>query len=120
MKIVLGKHPTSFKKKIEFDLVGGDTGFLTVEFQYRTRTEVAKLMQEMAEIDDQDTMKLSEAIQQSVDEMAKSLVDILVGWDLDAEFNSQNVRQFCDEYPKGAQAIIEQYSTELIELRSGN
>jgi hypothetical protein len=49
------------------------------------------------------------------------IMDIAVGWfNVDAEFNAENVKQLCKKYHQAATVIVETYIKENTQARLGN
>lgn len=127
-KIVLGKRPTNFKRIISVDLLEGGKGAIEVLYKYRTKAEFGafldKLLEEggiqTAKRDDDEKLSLLQAQQKTTDTNADYIMNIVEGWNLDAEFNLANVKQLCDELPAAALAIMETYRLAINEGRLGN
>lgn len=144
-KIVLGKRPESFKKTVHATMLDGSTGCMEVEFKYRSRTELAELTDEMqaklkddanAEIErfnaavekakqsgaaiPEFTMTQTEIVKRQTDVAVKYIQAIVVGWNLDADFDKDGIAELVDTLPAMADAIKDDYRAAINEGRLGN
>ena len=128
-KIVLGKRPQTFFHKLKVQLLDGGTGEIRMAFKYRTREEFGAFLDELFSearvrpeslepVDIEGAMAL--ALAQVVDQNAAFIMKVADGWDLEAEFNDDNVRQLCNELPGVALAIMAAYRSAITEGRLGN
>ena len=101
-KLKLNPDPT-FKTKVGIPVPGGGRPLVEFTFKHRTAEQLAKWGSE---------------VQQATD--AETLIDCVVGWDLDDEFTPQNVKLFCNNYPGAAYAIVTDYMAELRGHRAKN
>lgn len=100
-KLKLTPDPT-FKAKVAVPIPGG-TADVVFEFQYRDRKALTAWFDDNREASDVDT-----------------LMDVVVGWDLDDAFNRDNVERLCNAYPGAAREVLAQYARELSGIRQGN
>lgn len=128
-KIVLGKRPDAFKKKITVALPEGGMGELTISYIYRTRTEFGAFVDEVfkdagvkpaGKSDEEVRISLAEALAKTIEMNAEYIMKIANGWDLEAEFSADSVKQLCDELPGVAMALIDTYRQAISEGRLGN
>jgi hypothetical protein len=128
-KIVLGKRPESFKKKITVALPEGGMGEITISYIYRTRTEFGAFVDEVfkdagvkpaGKSDEEVRISLAEALAKTIEMNAEYIMKIANGWDLEAEFSADSVKQLCDELPGVAMALIDTYRQAISEGRLGN
>ena len=128
-KITLGKRPPHVEATISAPLPTGETGVVKARYRYRTRTEFGELIDKrMAEARQAAEAPAGEAPVFSVAELQRSardsnaayLMDVLVGWDIDAELTIESCRMLCDEAPALAQALIDGYRLAVTEGRLGN
>lgn len=142
-KIVLGKRPEKFTKEVNFPMLEGGEGAILVDYKYRTRTEFAKLSDEIQDKvraqADEDVEKYRAAADAAaaagkpIPELRPSdiaarenkyrvmyIMAAAVGWNLDIPFDKEAVEQLVDELPAAAAAIISAYRDALTEGRSGN
>lgn len=125
-KYQLGKCPTSFKKSVTFPMLDGTTGAIEITYRYRTRKEfglfIDKMMAAAGKVKQPYAEKFSMA-----DLMAKTaganadyILQVITGWDLEAELTLANVQQLADELPAAATAIMDAYRIAITEGRLGN
>jgi hypothetical protein len=128
-KIVLGKRPKNFKKVLKVTLPEGGEGTIELNYIYRTRTEFGAFLDELfssagvkPESASEEDVKFSvkEALEKLRDTNSDYLMKIADGWNLDVEFNRENVMQLCDELPGVALAAIDSYRLAVTEGRLGN
>lgn len=89
MKLSLNP-PTTFKHKVDIPVAGGKAVPIEFEFKYRNRDELRAYMESEQTNED-------------------AVLDAVVGWALDDEFNEANVRRLCVGYPGAAYAIVTTY-----------
>lgn len=99
-KLKLSPDPT-FQAKVAVPVPGGSAD-VTFTFKYRDRKEMLAWFKqgEMTDVE--------------------ALLDTVVGWDLDDEFNRENVERLCNCYPGAANVAMERYGAELAGIRAGN
>jgi len=144
-KIVLGKRPESFKKTVTATMLDGSTGCMEVEYRYRSRTELAELTDQMqaklkdeanAEIErfnasvekakqagaaiPEFTMTQAEIVKRQTAVAVQYIQAIVVGWNLDAEFDKDGIAELVDTLPAMAEAIKDDYRAAINEGRLGN
>ena len=144
-KIVLGKRPESFKKTVNANMLDGSTGCMEAQFKYRSRTELAELTDKMqAKLKDEANVEI-ERFKAAVEKAKKDgeaipefaitqteivkrqsaitvqyLQEILMGWNLDAEFDKDGLAELVDTLPAMAEAIKDDYRAAINEGRLGN
>lgn len=101
-KLKLNPDPT-FKAKVGIPVPGGDRPLVELTFKHRTAEQLAKWGSEVAQFTDPET-----------------IMDCVVAWDMDDEFNAANVKLFCNNYPGAAYAIVTDYMAELRGARAKN
>lgn len=124
-KIILGKRPESFKRKVTFPMLDGGDGIIMCEFKYRTKKEFGALIDSMAQDagvapDVDKPLLIADLMGKTVEKNADYLMDIIKGWDAEADLTRDNVEQLCDELPGAAVAIMEAYRAAVVEGRLGN
>lgn len=134
MSITLGKRPKHIEATISATLPDGSTGTIKARYKYRTRSEFGEMIDKrLADARAEKpapkakTAKAAPAEfsvgamqRQARDANAAYLMDILDGWDLDAELTLASATQLCDEAPGMAQALIDGYRLAVTEGRLGN
>lgn len=101
-KLSLNPAPT-FKAKVGVPVAGG--GAVDVEFTFRHRTK--KQLEEFIQ---------GRADQQDVD----TFMAMVLGWDLEDEFNQANVERLLDNYIGAALATYKAYLEELVKAKEKN
>lgn len=128
-KIILGKRPKSFKRLLSIALPEGEVGDIELSCIYRTRTEFGAFVDALlqaARVTPASTaaedveFSLAQALERTRDTNADYIMQIVNGWNLDAEFSRAAVVQLCDELPGVALAIINDYRAAITEGRLGN
>lgn len=101
-KLKLNADPT-FKAKVGIPVPGRDAVSVEFTFKYRNRDELSAFIEEL------QSLKDPEAVQA-----------IASAWELDDEFNAENVERLCRNYPGSASAIFDVYLRESTGARRGN
>jgi hypothetical protein len=104
----LNPNPT-FKAPVTIPQPGKDEGVkITVEFKHMPKDDYAAFIAKERDI---TTARKDEEV----------ILDIAVGWEgVDAEFNSENVREVCRQYHGAGAAIVSTFISELTQYRRGN
>jgi len=144
-KIVLGKRPESFKKTVHANMLDGSTGCVEVEYKYRSRTELAELIDELqAKMKDEANVEIerfkaavekakvtgepipeftttqTEIVKRQAGVAVDYILKIVKGWNLDADLDKESVAELVDTLPAMADAIKDDYRTAINEGRLGN
>jgi hypothetical protein len=128
-KIVLGKRPKNFKHTVKFPLLEGGEGAIECVYKYRTRSEFGEFIDGVLEAakmepqtgdDGQVRLSMKELMDKTAGANADYIMQVLDGWDVDAELTRANVQQLADELPAAAAAIMEGYRSACTEGRLGN
>jgi hypothetical protein len=138
-KIKLGARPKSFKRDITFPLLEGESGAIEVSYKYRTRSEFAKLTDELqaaaqaageaeiakarAAVEAGEPVKPLTQIEMHEHTVAFQVDQVMQavdGWNLDVPFDRKAVEQLADELPAAITAIIVGYRSAITEGRLGN
>lgn len=126
-KIKLGERPKNFKKTVKFQMLDGSEGQMEVTYKYRTRKEFGAfqdaILEAVGEKDkDTDDEKFSnEKLWERVAaNNAEQVLQVIEGWNLDAELTKENLEQLADELPAAVIAIMSDYRTAILEGRLGN
>ena len=101
-KISLTPNPT-FDAIVPIPVPGAKPAPVRFTFKHRTRDEVTKWWQGAKEKQD-----------------SEMVADCLVAWELDDEFNRENIERLCNNYAGAAIAILEAYAGELRGAREKN
>lgn len=101
-KLKLNPEPT-FKAKVGIPVPGSRPAEVLFTFKHRTRDEVLAWVEGSRDATDVD-----------------SVLDVVVGWELEDEFNRENVERLCNNYPGSGLVIISAYLDELRGARVKN
>jgi hypothetical protein len=135
-RVKLSAAPKTFEHTIEVEMLDGSLGSIGVTYQYRTRSEYAKLLDEIQARQEPeppappaDAPADGEAAPRprvDMDGMIMRVQADLIGrictdWDMDdVPFSAEAVRELCDQFPAVAARIIGDYGRALTEGRLGN
>lgn len=118
------KMDPTFKAKVGLYVPGKGEEKVEFEFKGRTRTELAALSKEMADAaenaPDLSGMSAEEATQISIEREAGMLMAIAVGWELDDDFNEENVKRLLQKCPMATDAVMKRYLQEVSQAKLGN
>jgi hypothetical protein len=123
-KLQLGKAPTSFKRTVKIQQL--DESFVTIEldFKYRTRTEYAELIDTILKPKDGKKAKDDISFADTIKELGEGTIDFILqicnGWDLEDEFNRENVAILVDQFPSASTEISDAYRLAILEGRIKN
>jgi hypothetical protein len=101
-RLKLNPDPT-FKEKVEIHVPGAKPEKVEFTFKYRTRDELAALMEELDKIDD-----------------VKLIMKLANAWELEDDFTEENVKQLAQSYLSAPKAILETYLGALTGVRAKN
>ncbi|QNN56496.1 hypothetical protein H9K76_18440 [Diaphorobacter ruginosibacter] len=125
-KIILGKRPETFKRKVKFPMLDGSEGVITCDFVYRTKKEFGELIDLItkdAKAEEQGgdvADSLGSILSKTIGKNAEYLLQILKDWDVDAPLNQESAEQLSDELPGATAAIMETYRVAIADGRLGN
>ncbi len=122
-KFSLASAPKTFKRKVTITLLDDSTADIELTFKYKTRTEYAKLLDEVMKqdkVDDNKTESAVDIFKRLGAGTVEFLMKIVEGWDLDDEFNKSNVSELIDKFPAAANEITEAYRIAILEGKSKN
>ncbi|WP_193727649.1 phage tail assembly chaperone [Paraburkholderia franconis] len=124
-KIKLGQHPTNFKHVVKFPLLDGSEGAIEVVYRFRTRREFGKFIDEVfaaskEERPAEDEFSWAALMEKTGSANADYVMQAVEGWNLDEEFNRENVQQLADELPAAITAIMDGYRSAVTTGRLGN
>lgn len=60
------------------------------------------------------------AVADVIDDDVATVLDMASGWNIDTDFNADNVRKLCTKYAGAAMAIVSDYRVSLTQGRLGN
>lgn len=106
-KLKLVAEPT-FRAKVGIPVAGGPPVDVLMTFKHRTRKQWDEWIA---------AAKASAAVEAvtsvTPDDEVKSFMDVVVGWDLEDEFNAENVALLLQNYYGAGHAAVRVYSAEL-------
>lgn len=101
-KLTLGALP-NFKLPVKFTLPNGDEASVVFTVKHRKASEIQELYSDENGISD-----------------IQMITELAVGWDLEEEFNEENIRELLDLYPAAALALTGHYLQALAGQRVKN
>ncbi|MBO9717525.1 MAG: hypothetical protein J7507_12135 [Pseudoxanthomonas sp.] len=101
-KLKLNPNPT-FKAKVPIPVPGSAPALVEFTFKHKTRSALVEWLEERKEDDEVGVFR-----------------EIVASWDLDDEFNDENIRRLCDNYAGAGFAVLRVYLDELRGARQGN
>ena len=123
-RLKLGNAPKNFKRKITIDLLDGTKGDIEFSLIYRTRSEYAKLMDETLKAESDAQVPKNETAEQAFERIGDGTVGFILsiadGWDLEDDFNAENIKELIDTYPAITVALSENYRLAILEGRTKN
>lgn len=138
----------TFERAVKIPTPDGKPLVVTFTFKHRTRAEMAEFTekqvaiarQQYAELQEQikaeeaaqaeakergeaytpPAPKLSEGVPAAIENDIDAVMDLATGWNLEHEFNRENLAKFFGLYAKAAYTIANDYRVSLNEGRLGN
>lgn len=121
-KFKIKQNPT-FKAKVVIPVVGEDGVETEFEFKYLTRKELAamydKWSDEAKELTFED-VTLAELTDQEMKLQVMQIKDIVCGWDIEDEFNDENIEGLVNISINIVKAITDVYQKAYVESKLGN
>lgn len=121
-KLKLAVNPT-FQAKVGIPLASGEKTDVLMTFKHRTRTEYAEMMASFSrKPGDSDAIgdDLAVAARAGLKRDVDAVMSMVTAWDLEDEFNRENVELLLENYFGAASAIYETYGQALQGSRRGN
>lgn len=124
-KIKLGQRPETFKHTVKFKMLDGSEGAIEVEYLYRTRKEFGQFIDEIfakskEERPADEDFSWAALMDKTGTANADYVMKAVKGWNLDEDFNQENVQQLADELPAAITAIMDSYREAVTQGRLGN
>lgn len=123
-KIKLGQAPKTFKSKVSIPMIDGSDATIEMVFKYRTKTQYGALVDDLMSTAEKASKSKDKTIEgafkSAIDNNVDFVLKIAEGWDLDDEFNAENIALLDDEYQGAITAIGEAYRSALVEGRAKN
>jgi hypothetical protein len=105
-KLKLTVNPT-FKAKVKIPVVGGEAVDVGMTFKHRTRKEWDEWV---ASAKERDT---NGSAPPTIEDEVNSFLDVVVGWELEDEFNRANVELLLQNYYTAGTEVVRTYASEL-------
>lgn len=121
-KFKIKQNPT-FKAKVVIPVVGGDGVETEFEFKYLTRKELAAMYDKWSEEAKKLTFEdvtLAELTDQEMNLQVMQIKDIVCGWDIEDEFNDENIEGLVNISINIVKAITDVYQKAYVESKLGN
>lgn len=121
-KFKIKQNPT-FKAKVVIPVVGGDGVETEFEFKYLTRKELAAMYDKWSDEAKKLTFEdvtLAELTDQEMDLQVMQIKDIVCGWDIEDEFNDENIEGLVNISINIVKAITDVYQKAYVESKLGN
>ena len=125
-KLQLGKAPENFKCTVTFSKLDKTKVSIDLDFKYRTRKQYAELIDAVVKGEEDkkpkkdETKTFTELLEKGSNETIDFILNIATGWDLEDEFNRDNVAILVDEFPSATNEINEAYRVAILEGRLKN
>lgn len=123
-KFSLASAPKTFKRKVTITLLDESTADIDLTFKYKTRSEYAKLLDEVMSKENHIDTGVTESAVDIFKRLGAGTVDFLMkivdAWDLEDDFNKANVADLIDKFPAAANEITEAYRIAILEGRTKN
>ncbi|MEP6587508.1 MAG: phage tail assembly chaperone [Polaromonas sp.] len=125
-KITLGSRPKSFKSNVQFPMLDGTTGSISISYRYRTRREFGKFIDALLEAAgetpklDDEKFSMAALMEKTAGNNADYILQVVEGWDVEADLTHENVQQLADELPAAVSAIMEQYRAAITDGKAKN
>lgn len=123
-KFKLIQKPT-FKAPVMIQRAGYNAEKVEFEFKYLDRTELAELYTGWNERHDElsklvGDMDLKAFTAAQIALQADQLLDVVVGWDIEEAFTTENVRILVNSINSAPKAVLSAYAEAFSEARLGN
>lgn len=121
-KFKIKQNPT-FKAKVVIPVVGGDGVETEFEFKYLTRKELAAMYDKWSDEAKKLTFEdvtLAELTDQEMKLQVMQIKDIVCGWDIEDEFNDENIEGLVNISINIVKAITDVYQKAYVESKLGN
>lgn len=101
-KLILAASPT-FKARVAIPVAGEQSVPVEFTFKHRAKDDFSAWLKDLSGTDDIDLIK-----------------DVASAWDLEDEFNADNLRALTQAHGGAARAIVEKYISEQTGAKLGN
>jgi len=121
-KFKIKQNPT-FKAKVVIPVVGGEGVETEFEFKYLTRKELAAMYDKWSDEAKKLTFEdvtLAELTDQEMKLQVMQIKDIVCGWNIEDEFNDENIEGLVNISINIVKAITDVYQKAYVESKLGN
>jgi len=101
-------------------VAGGESSPVTMTFKHRTRTALMEFLTDLQKIATAADPESAPDADLSLDRDVDSFMQMVSAWELEDEFNRDNVRVLLDNYPGTAVVTYQVYRDELLKAKLGN
>lgn len=101
-KLSLKANPT-FQVKVGVPVAGGEPVPVLFTFKHRTKSGLEEFVKSRADKTD-----------------IESFMDMVTAWDLEDEFNTENITELLENHAGTAMAVVEAYIHELVNHKAKN
>lgn len=113
-KLKLVANPT-FTASVPVPVAGGEAVNVEMTFKHRTRKEWDEWIAASKAASEADPPAAV-----TIDDEVKSFMDIVVGWELEEQFNKDNIALLLQNYYGAGHAAVRVYSSELWNSKAKN
>lgn len=114
-KFSLNPNPT-FKLTVNIPRPGEEDGQVTLTVRHKTRSELADMESTLKD----ETEKAAEAKGDTQPPAMDYLEKIIESWNIDADYNRENLAVLLENYPRAFDSIVSAYTKELYAIREKN
>ncbi len=101
-KFTLDPNPT-FDLKVPVPVPGAGFAEIILTCKYRNKTQFSQFLDEIKDKSDAEIVR-----------------SVVLGWNIDAEFNEENLNKLVENYMGSASSIVRAYAEELLKVREKN
>lgn len=101
-KFTLDPNPT-FDLKVPVPVPGAGFAEIILTCKYRNKTQFSQFLDEIKDKSDAEIVR-----------------SVVLGWNIDAEFNEENLNKLVENYMGSASSIVGAYAEELMKVREKN
>lgn len=121
----------TFDRAVDIPTPDGKGLKITFTFKHRDRQALAELFdgyitkarattEQRTEQRADAAPLLADDTRTAIDNDVATLIDVATGWNVDAPFDSDNLRKLCTKFAGAAMAIVSDYRVSLTQGRLGN
>lgn len=113
-KFTLTPKPT-FKLSVKIPRPGEDDGQVTLTVRHKTRKQLKDMEDELKR-----ASELSGDNAEQMDAPLEYLEKIIESWNIDSDYNRDNLALLLENYPRAFDSIVSAYTKELYAVREKN